>query len=85
MDPDNENHHQILQALPESTAGVCRHRAHRESAPLPSLFIFAGQKDSQVLQQCTNCTFANPELSVECQMCGEPLPYGRARRKAKVR
>ncbi|CAM9186272.1 unnamed protein product, partial [Ectocarpus fasciculatus] len=40
-----------------------------------------GQDDSQVLQQCTNCTFANPELSVECQMCGEPLPYGRARRK----
>eukprot|EP00903_Cladosiphon_okamuranus_P013950 g12974.t1 len=40
-----------------------------------------GQQDSQVLQQCSNCTFANPELSVECQMCGEPLPYGRARRK----
>ncbi|CAM9843038.1 unnamed protein product, partial [Pylaiella littoralis] len=39
------------------------------------------QNDSQVLQQCNNCTFANPELSVECQMCGEPLPYGRARRK----
>lgn len=36
-----------------------------------------------MLQQCTNCTFANPELSVECQMCGEPLPYGRARRKQR--
>ncbi|CAM9159020.1 unnamed protein product, partial [Scytosiphon promiscuus] len=45
----------------------------------------AGRKDSQVLQQCTNCTFANPELSVECQMCGEPLPYGRARRKQSNR
>ncbi|CAM9572650.1 unnamed protein product [Ectocarpus sp. 12 AP-2014] len=44
-----------------------------------------GRDDSQVFQQCTNCTFANPELSVECQMCGEPLPYGRARRKQSVR
>ncbi|CAM9910415.1 unnamed protein product, partial [Ascophyllum nodosum] len=42
-----------------------------------------GRKDSEVLQQCPNCTFANPELSIECQMCGEPLPYGRARRKNK--
>ncbi|CAM9886503.1 unnamed protein product [Choristocarpus tenellus] len=43
-----------------------------------------GNKDAQVLQQCTNCTFSNPELSVECQMCGEPLPYGQARKRNKV-
>lgn len=56
----------------------------------PRLYYIAsiyavGRKDSEVQQQCINCTFANPELSVECQMCGEPLPYGRARRKVRVR
>lgn len=72
----------VLEALPENTG---RTVGATEQAPPFRRFSCAGQKDSQVLQQCTNCTFANPELSVECQMCGEPLPYGRARRKVKVR
>jgi Ca2+-binding EF-hand superfamily protein len=38
-------------------------------------------KLSEIKQDCLNCTYGNLELAVECAVCGEPLPYGRARRK----
>jgi hypothetical protein len=38
----------------------------------------AGSKASQVSLICPNCTFSSSEYSIECNMCGEPLPYGRA-------
>ncbi|CAM9255060.1 unnamed protein product [Chrysoparadoxa australica] len=49
------------------------------SAPNP------GAKTSQVLQACANCTFSNSSHSTSCDMCGEPLPFGRvfARQKQK--
>lgn len=91
--PDSRLH--TIDVKPPSVTRYLPVNATRISLPLPLCRWSnktlnkspqqAGQKDSQVLQQCTNCTFANPELSVECQMCGEPLPYGRARRNQSVR
>eukprot|EP00611_Tribonema_gayanum_P013061 TRINITY_DN2382_c0_g1_i1.p1 TRINITY_DN2382_c0_g1~~TRINITY_DN2382_c0_g1_i1.p1 ORF type:complete len:1787 (+),score=415.93 TRINITY_DN2382_c0_g1_i1:3-5363(+) len=40
----------------------------------------AGVRQMHVMQVCANCTFENVETSAECQMCGEPLPFGKSHR-----
>ncbi len=76
---------QLLNVEIKQQAFVVRKKSRIGTFHIALAFLEPGQKDSQVLQQCNNCTFANHENAVECAMCGEPLPYGRARRKQSVR